>query len=76
MNGLITVVSAAGAFAALGVALGTTAASATTVQGSNLTVLSVAGDRHDICVGTLDSSGHQHPWFCINLPQTKQGTAR
>lgn len=26
--------------------------------------------RHDICVGTMDSSGVQHPIFCINLPQT------
>lgn len=28
---------------------------------------------HDICIGTLDPSGVQHPLICINLPVTTSG---
>lgn len=55
----------------LSAAVGTTVASAAPAKGAGLPIiLPFEKGRHDICIGTIDANGVQHPWFCINLPQT------
>lgn len=74
MKRVTTLIAATGALMVFGAAFTGVASAATKPSAPGVSSPSspfaIDKGRHDICVGTLDPNGVQHPWFCINLPQT------